>query len=191
MTLQFLLSETPVAAVMFDDRNGTAFGPVVLGDDCMERLSAFLSDLNDDPRALRDWELSMAWAAWESGSEAPAAVAPADDVAVTPAVSPTVDDTLPIDADRDDPGPFPAQPAPPPSPGPATPDPSPVPGAAPATFDSVDDSGARVQATAPAPAPVQPPVGTRECWNCHGTRHEPNHPEQPCGICGAQGWLPA
>lgn len=190
MTVSFILSSEPPMVCMFDDRNDLAFGPVVHGDDCMEVLADFLNNLNDDPRALPDYELAFAWAGYTATRTIPnpadlvgaEAGNPPDDGSA--GTSPSafgdftpgpLDPNTPVLPSTEKPTEDPFQP----------PNPSPSEGGTPS---SPVPSGERSE-----PAPIADsaiPLGRRRCWSCSGARVEPERPGEPCGICVGKGHLP-
>lgn len=191
MPLNFITSPDPPLACMFDDTNGIAFGPVVEGPDAMEYLGLFVQALGDDPRAMKDYELAFAWAAWQAGNERrtfadlaptladepPTGGAPA--VASEPTYNYRDGETSADDLPR----------APDVPPGGTWADDGNV-------GDVTEDALAAIvpaqpQSESPTPPKVETPVGARECWNCEGHRVEPAKGNTPCGICSGKGWLPA
>lgn len=191
MPLQFLIQSDPPSVAMFDDYTQWAFGPVVTGDDAMEKLAAFLNALGDDPRVLAPWQLEAAWTAWSATVEDSEPETPEADAGrpVTEAPSGLDGAIQGAQAAEDANATV----------GGGSPDLT-LAGAAyvvpPGATEPIPNPTAHVEispdiSTAPPPAPVQVPVGARECWNCKATRVEPDGSGNPCGICVGKGWLPA
>lgn len=190
MSVDILTDADNMRVCLFDDTNMLAFGPVISGPDCVEKMAAFVQGLADDPRSYPDFILYMQYVTFTADPESwptpdASKVGPTDE---PPPPAPADTDWQPIDSD----GGATAWRETPPDPTPpaettTTPPPAET-GETPSPTSTVATESATVPTTHPLKETM--PVGGRECWVCTGSGIDPENPSGPCWQCGGRGWLP-